>query len=126
MSPDGSEPRFDQSDLHARLDERSAAELDELPFGVIRMTRDARVVVYNRAESRLSGLSPDEVVGQSFFVQVAPCTNNELIAERYAAEDPLDATVEYMFTFRMAPTTVRLRLLKHPDSRYQYLVVRRT
>jgi len=101
------------------------AELDLLEVGVVRMDRTGRVRAYNVAEGRLSGLDPSGVVGQDFFVQVAPCTNNYLVAQRYADEEDLDEVIDYVFTFRMLPTPVRLRMIKRRDSDYQYLVVRR-
>lgn len=101
-------------------------DLDRLDFGVVRMTHDGRVVAYNTAEANVSGLDPAQVIGQDFFVQVAPCTNNYLIAQRYLDEEELDEALEYVFTYRMLPTPVRLRLIKPPASAYQYLVVRRT
>ena len=77
---------------------------------------------YNRFESNLSGLPVDRVVGKHFFEQVAPCTNNYLVAERFL-EEPLDEQLDYVFTYRMKPTKVRLRLLKSPSAEHQYLLV---
>ncbi|MFP4373254.1 MAG: PAS domain-containing protein [Spirochaetaceae bacterium] len=110
-------------DLARRLDELDAAALDRLEFGVVRMDRAGTVVAYNTAEAELSGLAAAGVVGRDFFVQVAPCTNNHLVAQRYRDEEELDDWIDYVFTFRMRPTPVRLRLLKTPDSPHQYLVV---
>jgi photoactive yellow protein len=89
------------------------------------MDEDGRVVSYNRAESELSGLDRSQVVGQDFFTQVAPCANNYLVAQRYLDEEDLDDTIEYVFTYRMLPTPVRLRLIRRPNLRYRYLLVRR-
>jgi hypothetical protein len=38
----------------------------------------------------------------------------------------LDAVIDYVFTLRMQPTKVKLRLLKQPGRRRMYLVVERT
>ena len=70
-----------------------------------------------------------EVVGRNFFVEVGPCTNNYLIAQRFhdAAVDPAtdqDEHMDYVFTYRMSPTPVRLRLLARRGSARQYLAVR--
>jgi hypothetical protein len=73
------------------------------------MDRDGTVLGYNKRESRLSGLPPAEVTGRNFFVDVGRCTNNFLVAQRYADSDDLDEQLDYMFTFRMAPTPVRKR-----------------
>ena len=80
------------------------------------------VTNYNRFESNLSGLSTERVVGKQFFVQVAPCTNNYMVAARFD-EESIDDEIEYVFTYKMKPTKVRLRLLKSPGSDHQYVLV---
>jgi photoactive yellow protein len=101
------------------------AELDDLPFGVIGMAPDGTIEQYNRAEGELSGLTPGRVIGRNFFTDVAPCTNNFLVAHRFETEAEIDDTIEYVFTFRLAPTKVNLRLMKRPDAGLMYLVVQR-
>jgi photoactive yellow protein len=102
--------------------------IDAFGFGLIVMDRDGRVTGYNQAESQLSGLPVNEVAGRNFFVEVGPCTNNYLIAQRYqdsAGQDQeLDEQLDYVFTYRMSPTPVRLRLLARRGSARQYLAVR--
>ena len=111
----------------ARLDASSAGDLDQMPFGVVRMTAaDGRVVAYNQYESKMSGLSPASVIGRRFFVEVAPCANNSTVAERFEQPVDLDEFVDYVFTFRMLPISVRLRLLKSAAGVFQYLLVLRT
>lgn len=100
-------------------------EMDELPTGVIGMSQDGIVVVYNRAEAELSRLTPARVLGRHFFGNVAPCTNNHLIAQRFETEPELDATLDYVFTLRMAPTPVRLRMLRSAAEPLMYLLVER-
>jgi photoactive yellow protein len=98
--------------------------IDDLGFGLIMMNRDGQVIGYNRAESELSGLPVDAVTGRNFFIEVGPCTNNYLIAQRYQDSEELDEQLDYVFTYRMAPTPVRLRLMARPGSSRQYLAVR--
>ena len=102
--------------------------IDAFGFGLIVMDRDGGVTGYNQAESQLSGLPVDQVAGRTFFVEVGPCTNNYLIAQRYqdcAGQDQeLDEQLDYVFTYRMSPTPVRLRLLARRGSDRQYLAVR--
>lgn len=119
------EDLFSAPDLLDRLEGLDAQALDDLPFGVIAMTTDGIVNAYNSAEASLSGLSPSRVIGLHFFTSVAPCTNNYLVAHRFETESALDLTIDYVFTLRMAPTRVHLRLLKDPDASRMYLVVRR-
>jgi hypothetical protein len=37
-----------------------------------------------------------------------------MIAHRFAAEPEIDAVIDYVFMFKIAPRRVRLRLLKRP------------
>ena len=115
------------------LDARSVGRLDATPnntfdrvhFGVVGLSYDGEVSTYNRAESALSGLDPRRVIGRRFFTSVAPCTNNVLVAHRFGTETVLDEVVDYLFTFKMAPTPVRLRLIKYPTAERMYLFVER-
>ncbi len=88
-----------------------AAGLDALPFGAVVMASGGIVERYNQFEADLSGLDPNDVLGRDFFVSVAPCTNNYLVRERYFGE-PVDEVIDYVFSYRMKPTRVRLRLVR--------------
>lgn len=112
-------------DLLTKLEGASNEELDALAFGVIAMDASGKVDAYNRFEAALSGLSQASVVGQNFFTAVAPCTNNFLVAQRFLDEPTLDATIDYVFTLKMRPTKVVLRLLQGPEARRKYLLVAR-
>lgn len=107
------------------LESASAEDLDELPFGVVAMSLEGVVMAYNKSEGELSGLTPARVLGRHFFTAVAPCTNNYLIAQRFETEAEIDATIDYVFTLKMTPTPVRLRLLKRPGAQRSYILVER-
>ena len=102
--------------------------IDAFGFGLIVMDRDGDVLGYNQAESRLSGLPVPDVTGRNFFVEIGPCTNNYLVAQRFqdsaSRQEELDEQLDYVFTYRMAPTPVQLRLLARAGSPRQYLAVR--
>jgi photoactive yellow protein len=115
--------RFDDPDLLGALESVPLPGIDALAFGLVVMDRDGIVLGYNQRESRLSGLPAAAVAGRNFFTDVGPCTNNYLVAQRYADSDELDEPLDYVFTFRMAPTPVRLRLLARKGSPRQYLAV---
>ncbi len=114
---------FDSPSLLTELESATTASLDAAAFGIVRMKSDGAALDYNAYESKLSGLSKEGVVGKSFFTQVAPCTNNFMVAERYQESGALDAVVDYVFTYKMKPTKVRLRLLKRAGAAEQYLAV---
>ncbi len=90
-------------------------DASDLDFGVVGLDAPGTVTAYNQFEQKLAGLSLQEVAGRDFFVEVAPCTNNFLVRERYIqaweAGTELDACIDYVFSYRMKPTPVTLRLL---------------
>lgn len=101
------------------------ARLDALPFGVVGLTPEGIVEVYNTTEATLAGLDRDDVIGAHFFLSVAQCMNNFLVAQRFDDEDELDTIVSYVLTFRMRPTPVRLRLLKRADCARRFVLIQR-
>ncbi len=116
---------LDADDLFNWLEGASPTDLDLLTFGVVAMAPDCNVEHYNLAEAKISGLTPERVVGRHFFTAVAPCTNNFMVAHRFETEAEIDSTIDYVFTFRLAPTKVRLRLMKRPGGRRMYLGIER-
>jgi photoactive yellow protein len=113
---------FDDPSLPQWLDNHSAEAYDELPFGVVKMNYDGMVTAYGKAQSYLSGVAKENAEGKNFFSQVAPCTNNFMVAEKYNA-DSLDETLPYIFTYITKPTPVVLRLIKGNNGS-QYLLAK--
>ncbi|MFT4979939.1 MAG: photoactive yellow protein [Myxococcota bacterium] len=101
-------------------------DIDTLPFGVVEMDGDGRVIRYSRFESELSGLEVARVMGRHFFSEVGPCMNNFMVAQKLEGADELDEIVDYVLTLRIAPTAVRLRLLRTAEPRRRYLLVHRS
>lgn len=120
----GSKDSFDSIDV-ATLDAAPAEALDALSFGVIGLDAAGCTRTYNLRESELAGLSRESVMGQEFFVTTGVCMNNFLVAQRLEDEAVLDVTIDYVLTFRMRPTPVKLRLLKQPDGRLRYVLIQR-
>jgi photoactive yellow protein len=121
---EGSSLLFDQPNLLSALCSIGSEEYDRAPFGIVAMGLDSVVTSYNTWESQLSGLRPAAVLGRHFFTEIAPCTNNFMVALRYEEAD-LDELVNYVFSYRLRPTAVRLRLLKSSAAARQFLVVER-
>jgi len=76
-------PRFTDADLLDRLLTLPPEARDALDFGVIGFDRSTHVVQYNAYESRAARLDPTRVLGQHVFIEVAPCMNNYLVAQRF-------------------------------------------
>jgi photoactive yellow protein len=118
---------FSQAHPLAWIEPLSDVELDALDFGVIGFDAEGMVRRYNAHESRLAGLSRERVLATPLFTAVAPCMNNFLVAQRFddAADQgiELDATIDYVFTLRMRPSKVKLRLLSAPGMDLRYVLV---
>ena len=114
---------FDGDALLGELESRDLQSTDDLSFGLITMDRSGQVLWYNHHEATSTGFDAASVVGQPFFESVGPCMNNYLVAQRFADEPDLDEFVDYIFTIKLAPTPVRLRLLAKAGSERQYLAV---
>ena len=125
-----SDLRFDHADIERRLDALSSDGLDALDFGVIGFDGDTIVTAYNAFESEAAGLRKESVMGRLLFVEVAPCMNNFMVAQRFedaaAQGTALDAAVDYVLTLRMRPVKVVLRLVATPTSGTRYVLVSRS
>jgi photoactive yellow protein len=108
-----------------KLNQATAASLDDFPFGIIRFGEDHLVNAYNAFEAGNAGLSPGRVIGKHVFEEVAPCMNNFMVAQRFADEAELDTIIPYVLTLRMRPTRVRLRLIKSARGNNRLLLVDR-
>jgi photoactive yellow protein len=124
-------PGFADPGLLDWLCQADNAALDALDYGVIGFGTDGEAVVqrYNRNESLGSGLSLDEVLGRPLFAEVAQCMRNYLVAQRFddaqADGTVLDDQLPYVFTLRMRPTPVVLRLLSAPGRPLRFVLVQR-
>ena len=116
---------FTDPGLFDWLNSATAVELDTLPYGVIAMGLDGTVEAYNLTESKLAGLTPERVIGKNFFSNVAPCTNNFMVAHRFQTEADLDAVIDYVLTLRMMPRKVHMRMLRRHDASRMFLVIQR-
>ncbi|NNG25495.1 phosphonate transporter [Telluria aromaticivorans] len=120
---------FSSANLASQLDNCTPEQLDQLDFGVIGFDAETNVRLYNAFESQAAGLSPERVLGQPLFTNVAPCMNNFMVAQRFDdANDEgsvLDDTIDYVLTLRMRPVKVALRLLASPGSANRYVLVQR-
>jgi photoactive yellow protein len=80
-------------------------QLDGLPFGLVTLDAEGRILHYNDTEARMVGLSRERVLGKNFFTQVAPCTRVREFEGRFRqlALDPARVRVQtFDFVFRFA------------------------
>lgn len=100
-------------------------QLDALPFGVVGLSPEGVVEIYNTTEAQLAGLQRETVLGTHYFSVTAQCMNNFMVAQRFEDEPEIDAIFDYVLTLRMRPTPVRLRLLKAPSLDRRFILIQR-
>lgn len=64
---------FNRPDLAKAIEQLTPSELDELPFGVIKLDSDGVTKIFNATEARMSGFKSRPAIGLEFFLNVAPC-----------------------------------------------------
>jgi photoactive yellow protein len=105
----------------------SEEQLDQLPFGAIRLDKTGKVLSYNMAEAKLTGRDPKRVIGRNFFTEVAPCTNVQVFAGRFregVAKGDMHVIFPYRFDFEMAPRDVSVTLFYSQQTDTAWVFVR--
>jgi photoactive yellow protein len=75
MTTEAKVPDFDEPQLAKAVERLSPEQVHSLPFGAVRLDAEGTVTFYSDSERRLSGYRK-EVVGHTFFTDIAPCMNN--------------------------------------------------
>lgn len=87
---------FDAPDLATQIERLTPGQIDQLPFGVVRLDRDGLVELYSATEARLSGYG-DAPLGQNFF-EVSHCAGKGDFQTRVAKAQE-DGAVDLEFAF---------------------------
>ncbi len=114
-------------------DDRSDAELDALPFGVIALDDEGTILRYNLYESRFARLDRNQVIGRNFFTEVARCTRGEPFEGRFRAfvaatgSGSVAGTVrfQFLFDFAFGAQDVSIELTRAASAARFYLFINR-
>ncbi|MCS7205556.1 MAG: PAS domain-containing protein [Leptospiraceae bacterium] len=123
-----SSQKFVPDTLLENIDFMNKSELEDTSFGIIELDDKGRVIFFNNTESKLTGVSKEEAVGKNFFTEVAPCTNNFIFKgtfENGVQKNELNHLFPYTFTYRMAPTHVKVHLYRTKQRRNFIFILRR-
>ena len=112
-----------------RLADLSTADLDAVPFGVVAIDLDGKILSYNRAEADFAHLDPSRVVGKNFWSQIAPCTNVQGFKGRLedfvASRELVSTSFNYFFPFAHGNLDVNVTFVMRPDRASVLVVVER-
>jgi photoactive yellow protein len=95
------------------MESLSPSDLDSLPFGVIKLDREGKILHYNDYESQLAGVDKAKALGKNFFTELAPCTDVQAFHGRFkdgVAKAELYVTFRYHFSFKKNPRDVTVTL----------------
>jgi photoactive yellow protein len=101
--------------LHA-IHQLSPAMAEKLPFGVVKVDDNGAVQLYNKYNyTEFADFKGASVIGKNYFTEVAPCSNNFIFSGRFkrgVSMNDLDMVFDYVFTYKLAPTKVRVHLYR--------------
>lgn len=90
-------------------------DLERLPMGAILLDDELRVVGFNQAETRTTGLAADKVLGRHFFHEIAPCMDGPEIghwcAEHVQREETSRRDIDWVLTLRDGKRVAELKLI---------------
>ncbi len=109
-----------------RLPRMSRQDMDELPYGCVKVDDSGTILVYNRTQSDFAGFKPRDVEGKNFFTQLGVCTNNDIFFGTFKkgiAENNLNVLFMYTFTYKIAPTNVKVHMYRDDETRSNFLLI---
>ena len=107
--------QFDDDHIENALSNITERDFNDLAFGAIQLDAKGTIIKYNAMEGAITGRDPKSVIGQNFFVDVAPCTNSAEFKGRFdegVADGSLNVAFEYTFDHQMVPTKVMVHMKK--------------
>lgn len=122
---------FDGVDLAEVINRIPANSRAILPFGLVKLSTDGTILEYNMAESEITGIRPEAVVGKNFFLDVAVCTQRPEFYGKFRegiAKGVLNQMFDYVFDYNMEPTRVRVHMFSshdHAGAKFVWLMVKR-
>jgi photoactive yellow protein len=102
---------------------------DDLPFGIVEVDAEGRVLTYNKWEEELAGRNRSQTLGRNFFSEVAPCTGVAEFEGRFrelvAAGEPAREQLEFLFRFPGGDILVSVALTWSPELGRGFVLVQK-
>jgi len=119
---------FGKTDVENVLSKMNDTQLNKLAFGAIELDAAGKILKYNAVEGAITGRDPKEVIGKSFFTEVAPCTNRPEFKGVFDAGvrgKNLNTMFEYVFDHQMKPTKVKIHMKQAISGDTYWIFVKR-
>ncbi|MFC3851590.1 photoactive yellow protein [Salinispirillum marinum] len=119
---------FGSDNIENSLAAMDKNQLDKVAFGAIQLDAQGKILKYNAAEGDITGRNPNDVMGKSFFKEVAPCTNRPEFKGRFdegVKKGDLNVMFEYTFDYEMKPTKVKVHMKKALSGDSYWVFVKR-
>lgn len=119
---------FGDPQLAGKIDAMSQQELDDLPFGVLKLDAQGRIVGYNRIEAEIAEVDFAKQINHNFFTEIAPCMDNPFFRGRF--EEGIQAgglALDFEFETDMDPRAehIRVRMLTSRVPQQYWVVIKR-
>jgi photoactive yellow protein len=110
------------------IESMGSEQLNQLPFGVIRMASDGTILDYNERECEIASTRSADMIGKNFFDEVAPCTRVAEFRGKFVElqEAGQDGRAKFSFVFKFAngAAMVDIVLLYEAATRYGTILVK--
>ncbi len=111
------------------LEKLTAAQADQIPFGVVKLNDQGSIELYNKYNYDVfAGFNGMSVIGKNYFTEIAPCANNFIFSGRFkrgVTNNELDIEFDYCFTYKLMPTDVRVRLYRDSSTGSNWIFVKK-
>lgn len=120
--------RLSPENLHNQIVHMSPEEIDQLPFGIVKVDLEGTILLYNHAEEGITGRKSSEVLGRNFFKDVAPCTGTSFFYGEFqegVKRGNLNVAFDYLLDYSMTPTRVHVRMKMGFHCRDVFIYIKR-
>jgi photoactive yellow protein len=90
---------FQGTDISGILDRLPDEDRNRLPFGVVKLDTQGKILAYNMAEAEISGVRVQDVIGKNFFLEVAVCTQRPEFYGRFRDAMDNDRVLNLIFDY---------------------------
>ena len=118
---------FGSNDIDNIL-QREPHRAESLAFGAILVDRKGIISKYNAAESYIAKRTPEDVIGKSFFDDIAPCAKGKRFHGeflKFRRSGTVDTLFDYEFDYKMERVAVKIHLKSQGDGQSCWIFVKR-